>query len=240
MAPVDPSPERAVDPPSGSRAAVRMSIVSASQLFRQGLAALLEEHLDIALLGSYAADDLPPEGAPGADDHIVVLDGAIGLGAIRRWTRHWRSLSPPARVISVELLDDTDLIVACIEAGVAAYTVRGASAAEVAQAICDVRDNLAHSAPHVTAGLFARLAAMADQSSQPLAAATPLLTPRELEVLRHLSEDCTNKEIARRMVIEVRTVKHHVHSILRKLQSRHRWDAVRLARERGWLESDEH
>jgi DNA-binding NarL/FixJ family response regulator len=141
-------------------------------------------------------------------------------------------------VLAVELPDDTELILDCIEAGVSAYTLRGASAAEVAEAISGVRGNRANSDPRITAGVFARLAALADQTAHEPARATPVLTPRELEVLHHLSLDRTNKEIAVRMVIEVRTVKHHVHSILQKLKLRHRWDAVRLARERGWLDVD--
>ena len=219
-------------------AAVQVSIVSSSQLLRQGLAALLQDHLDLNMVGSYAADQDLREPMPAPPDHVVVLDGSIGLEAIRRWTRHWRSTSPAARVLAVELADDTELILDCVAAGVAAYTIRGASAAEVAEAISGVRGNRAQCDPRVTAGLFARLAALADQATPELLPAWPSLTPRELEVLHHLSQDRTNKEIAARMVIEVRTVKHHVHSILQKLKLRHRWDAVRLARERGWLDVD--
>ena len=59
------------------------------------------------------------------------------------------------------------------------------------------------------------------------------LTARELEVLELLKEGMTNKEIAARLVITVRTVKFHVSSILRKLDAGNRTEAVRIASERG-------
>jgi DNA-binding NarL/FixJ family response regulator len=64
----------------------------------------------------------------------------------------------------------------------------------------------------------------------------PPLTQRELEVLRYVNLDYSNQQIAELLTIEIRTVKHHVHNILQKLQLRHRWDAARLAVEQGWLE----
>ncbi|SRR5258706_582485 len=64
------------------------------------------------------------------------------------------------------------------------------------------------------------------------------LTARELEVLRYLADDYSNQQIADLLVIEVRTVKHHVHNILAKLNVGHRWDAARLALEQGWLSNE--
>jgi len=54
----------------------------------------------------------------------------------------------------------------------------------------------------------------------------PLLTPRELEVLRAVSEGLTNKEIARRLDISQHTVKFHLESLMRKLGVSARAEAV--------------
>ena len=56
------------------------------------------------------------------------------------------------------------------------------------------------------------------------------LTVRELEILELIDQGLTNKEIARRLCIELSTVKNHVHNILEKLQVRRRADAVLWAR----------
>lgn len=55
---------------------------------------------------------------------------------------------------------------------------------------------------------------------------TTSLTPRELEVLELISRGCTNQQIAQQLVIEVGTVKNHVHSILEKLRVSSRGEAA--------------
>ena len=59
------------------------------------------------------------------------------------------------------------------------------------------------------------------------------LTGRQLEILRLLSTGLTNAEIAARLVLSVRTVDHHVASVLTKLGATSRRDAVRRAAELG-------
>jgi len=62
------------------------------------------------------------------------------------------------------------------------------------------------------------------------------LTPRELDVLRLVSEGKRNAEIAEELVVSRRTVDHHVSAILRKLGVRSRGEATQAAHERGLLE----
>jgi two-component system nitrate/nitrite response regulator NarL len=213
-------------------------VVSNSRLLRESLAALLAAHLDLRLVGSYSGS-LPGGAAlPNPADHVVLLDGALGRDAAVVWTRHWRALAPPAHVVVFELTDDADVILACIECGAGGYTLQGASVADLARTIRQVRQGQAECSPEVTARLFARLA---DQARQEPPGAPPDLTPpltaREMEVLRYLAQDYSNQAIAAILVVEVRTVKYHVHNILEKLKLRHRWDAARYAAERGWIDA---
>ena len=55
------------------------------------------------------------------------------------------------------------------------------------------------------------------------------LTARQLEVLALLCEGLTNAEIAKRLVLSVKTVDHHVSAVLDKLGVDNRHDAVRVA-----------
>ena len=57
------------------------------------------------------------------------------------------------------------------------------------------------------------------------------LTAREAEVLTLVACDFTNREIAARLVISIRTAEHHVAHILRKLRLPNRRAAAELARE---------
>ncbi len=62
------------------------------------------------------------------------------------------------------------------------------------------------------------------------------LTDREMDVLRLLAQDQTNKEIANALGITERTVKFHVSSIMGKLGAANRVEAVTIARQRGLVD----
>jgi RNA polymerase sigma factor (sigma-70 family) len=66
--------------------------------------------------------------------------------------------------------------------------------------------------------------------------ALPKLTPREREVLRHLTEGLTNRQIAERLVLSEHTVHRHVTNMLRKLELPSRTAAAALAARLGLLE----
>jgi DNA-binding NarL/FixJ family response regulator len=63
----------------------------------------------------------------------------------------------------------------------------------------------------------------------------PKLTVRELEVLQLLTEGLSDKEIARRLARSTGTVKTHVKSVLTKLNTARRTEAVAVAQRRGLL-----
>ena len=63
----------------------------------------------------------------------------------------------------------------------------------------------------------------------------PLLTPRELEILRALSEGLTNKAVARRLGISAHTVKFHLEAVFAKLGVASRAEAVAKGLRRGLI-----
>ncbi len=70
---------------------------------------------------------------------------------------------------------------------------------------------------------------------KPVPPVVDLLTDKEMEVLRHLAALLSTEEIARTMFVSVNTVKTHVRGILRKLAASRRNEAIRRARELGWI-----
>jgi LuxR family maltose regulon positive regulatory protein len=72
-------------------------------------------------------------------------------------------------------------------------------------------------------------------SARPESPVVELLTDKEMEVLRHLAALFSTEEIAHTMFVSVNTVKTHVRGILRKLAASRRNEAIRRARELGWI-----
>ncbi|NEQ21868.1 MAG: response regulator transcription factor [Microcoleus sp. SIO2G3] len=210
-----------------------ISIVSNSYLLREAITLLLKSHQPTYLINSYAGDVNIVLTAINPSNHLVLIDSGMGDNATITHIQEWRSLQPSPYVVVLELKNDIELILDCIEAGAHGYALEGASSAEVIQIVEQVYQGTAQCSPEVTAKLFERLAQpKAMQQSQE----KPLLTRRELEVLHCIAKNYSDREIAIELVIEVRTVKHHVHNILRKFKVKHRWQAAQVALENRWLE----
>jgi DNA-binding NarL/FixJ family response regulator len=119
---------------------------------------------------------------------------------------------------------------ACVECGVVGFVPRDASLSDLVSTIESALCGEANVSPRLAASLMRRLASIARQRS-PAAVATHL-TQREQEILAMLGEGLSNKQIAARLIIEVATVKNHVHNILSKTKLNRRSEAAALLRRR--------
>jgi len=64
------------------------------------------------------------------------------------------------------------------------------------------------------------------------------LSPREMEILEHVTRGLSNKEIAYKLGISHQTVKNHMTAILRKLRVDDRTQAAVYALQHGWVRLD--
>ena len=213
---------------------IPISIVSNSSILREGLAKLLSECLDIQLIGIYTSEIECGDHLPNPGGHMVLLDSGVGLEQAVTWTHFWRRRTVPASVIVLELVNSIEVILRCIEAGACGYSLQGAPIDEVAAVMRRARQGKVTCSPEVTAHLFARLEERS-KVSEPLMTTGIPLTPRELEGLDHIAARMSNREIASHLFIAVHTVKHHIHSILTKLELDHRREAARVAIRQGWI-----
>ena len=208
-------------------------LISPSRLFCEGLTRLLAHHVPKSVVQTpwVAQDrDTEPAGCP----EVLIIDGNGALVQTVADIRASRAAYPDALILVLDLANHVDDVVACIEAGAGAYTVRGAGVDVLVEGLRMLCLGQATSSPEVTARVFARLAAArcdgaAEEDSIKL-------TGREHEILQYLAADYSNQQIAELLVIEVRTVKYHVHNILAKLRARHRWQAVSVAYAQGLIE----
>jgi DNA-binding NarL/FixJ family response regulator len=145
--------------------------------------------------------------------------------------RHVVDVAPEARVVAFAVSGaDDEEAVACAEAGVAGYLLRDQSLAELMEVMTSVANGQTSCPPPVAAALIRRVGQLAGERYAPTE--WDRLTPREDEILGLIERGMSNKEIARRLGIEVRTVKNHVHNLLEKLRVRRRGEAAAMLRTR--------
>lgn len=200
----------------------RLMIVAETRLYREALAdALCRERQLQAIDTVGSADELLGKLADSPPD-VALIDMAIPRG--HALCRIITVNAPMVKVVALAIEDTEADVVACAEAGAAAFVRRDASLSDLLLTINSVMDGELPCSPRAAAALMRRVAVLAaERRPKPV---ETRLTSRELEILRLIDDGLSNKEIARRLTIELPTVKNHVHSILEKLGVRRRFEAA--------------
>lgn len=211
-------------PPSGPAAGTRTRIVLATdiRLFREGLVLALAGESDLEVVGTVARPEEVLGVVRDLSPDVALLDVAIPGGL--ELLRDVATLAPDTRVLALAIAEEDQDVIACARAGAVGYVPRNATLEELVTAIrCAVRGELLCSR-RMAANLFLRVAAL--PSAPPVPGEESPLSSRELEVAQLLGQGLSNKQIARRLSIEITTVKNHVHRILEKLQVSRRGEAA--------------
>jgi DNA-binding NarL/FixJ family response regulator len=135
---------------------------------------------------------------------------------------------PDIKVLVVGLPESKYVILQYVMAGASGYVLQDVTVDRLLENIRAAQEDKALVSPTMAAALMDHVAELATISARPYLQpnAYDELTNRELEVLQLIDEGLTNQQIADQLVIEVGTVKNHVHNILKKLDVASREDAA--------------
>lgn len=214
---------------------IRIFIADDNCLLLEGLVTMLGEQEDFNVVGT------APNGRVALDqiNEIIPEVALIDIGMPDKdgleVTQTLHEDLPEVKVIILGLVDLTDEIMACIEAGATGYVLKESSFDHLVETIRSVHRNEAFCSPRMAASLFSRVAELTIEVKKNLPINAARLTERELDVINLIAEGLSNKEIAKQLFIETQTVKNHIHNILDKLQLHNRFEAVQYARERKLL-----
>lgn len=121
-------------------------------------------------------------------------------------------------------------VASALQAGARGYILKGSSGAEVVETVRAIFKGESYVAPSLAARLLIQMG-----KRNEVVANKPVsdLTAREDEILALVSSGMTNKEIANRLRLTERTVKHHMTSIMRKSNVRNRVEAMLMFRRKA-------
>ena len=170
---------------------------------------------------------------------LVGMDGPDGDGAAL--IHHVRRDHPHIDVIAMSEADDDRLVGAAIAAGAVGYVLTEADDAELAFLLRSIERGGAPVDSRIARrilGLFAASAqpkpiAIQQPVPESLAQGKPLLSPRELKVLRLIAQGWSNQQIAEAVSLSVNTIEFHAKNIYRKLCVKSRTQAVHQATQQG-------
>ena len=207
---------------------IRVAVVDDHPLFRAGVVFTVRSAPDMEIVAEGAtAQEAVQIGRYHAPD-IMLLDVSMPGGGIEAASEIHR-LCPMVKAVMLTVSENPSHVSAALQSGVSAYIVKGCSGAELLQIVRGVQNCKSY----ITPALAARLLA---QPKQPRVdtglQATLALTQRENQVLQLLSEGLMNKEIAYKLRLTEKTVKHYMTELMQKLNVRNRVEAVLIARKR--------
>ena len=200
---------------------IKVMLAEDMHMVRGALVALLNLEPDIEVVAEVAnGNDILPAAHKHRPDVAVVdidLPGKDGLTAVAEV----HEVLPEIRTLILTGLSRPGNLRRALSAKVTGFLLKDAPPNQLADAI-----------RNVAAGrrvVDSQLAMAAwDSAENPL-------TPRETEVLRLTAEGMQAVDIATRLFLSVGTVRNYLTTIISKLAARNRVDAIRIARDAGWL-----
>ena len=213
-------------------APVRVLLADDHVTVRHGLRLLIDAQPDMQVVGEASDGKQALQLAAETRPDVVVMDismpGMNGLLA----TREMRRRHPRTAIVTLTRHGDDAYLQELLRAGVAGYVLKQSEPAELIHAIRAT----AAGGQYVDSALTARVTAQF-RSKEARGAPKPggILSDRESEVLRLIATGYSNKEIASRLEVSVKTVEAHKANAMRKLELRGRIDIVKYAILQGWL-----
>lgn len=147
-------------------------------------------------------------------------------------TKLIKQQKPDVKVVVVSMLSDAAIVNKLLRAGADAFINKESGKSELLKAISEVINGKKYISPEISAYLFTRLN---DRKADPDVIAEKQLTPRELEIIRHIADGLTNQEIAKKLFLSTVTVDTHRKNMLVKLNVKNTASLVRYAAEHGLL-----
>lgn len=189
---------------------------------RLGLRAILEAQPGWTVVGEAENGQTAVAMAESLQPDIVILDIGIPVMDGLQATRRIRAVLPGTAILVFTAVDSEDLLRDVLAAGARGYLLKSDPDRLIVAAVAALADGL----PFLNAGAAERLVEVFLRAA---AASPEPLTPREREVAEAIAGGLSNKEIARRLGISVKTVETHRATLMRKIGARSAVDVARYA-----------
>jgi DNA-binding NarL/FixJ family response regulator len=207
---------------------IHILLVNEIPLMGNVIAAALEDEPDIQVVGrTTSIDEALQIIQENVVDVALVSTRLPDQGALKL-THAITEFAPSTKVLALGLTEEKKRVLRYVEAGATGYVLKDDSLDDMIRTVHAAVEGKVFVSPKIAAAMMERLSDLAQMFSGIENSVTDDagLTPREIEVLEMIGQDMTNQQIAEELVIEVGTVKNHVHSILEKLNVSSRGEAA--------------
>ena len=212
---------------------LRIFLADDHEMIRDGLKMLINSQPDMECCGEAANGREAVERVCEMLPDMVVMDVSMpelnGLQA----TKKIKTACPDVRVLTLTRHTDDGYLQQLLKAGVSGYVLKQSASSELVHAIRAVAHGNLYLDPAIAQKVIGSYVGKAATKG---AHVTGELSDREQEVLRMIAWGYSNKEVASRLDISIKTVEVHKANSMRKLGMKSRIDIIRYAMLQGWLQ----
>jgi DNA-binding NarL/FixJ family response regulator len=208
---------------------IRILLTDDHTMVRQGFRLILSLQSDMEIVGEAGNGQEAIELADKLQPDVVVMDIAMPeLNGIEA-TRRVLIASPRTRVLALSMHKDSAYVREVLKAGARGYLLKDSVDNDLVTAVRAVARGEGYLSPAVSEAV---LTDYRRHVTDPM----DLLTAREREVLQHIAEGKTNKEIATALKLSVYTVDAHRSRVMEKLNLHSTGELVRFALRNGLVD----
>lgn len=208
---------------------IRILLADDHAVVRKGFQFILAAQPDFEVVGEAANGQEAVDLAKLLQPDVVVMDVSMPeLNGIEA-TRRIGEVSPKARVLALSMHRDSVYVREILRAGARGYILKDAQEVELLGAVRSVSKGEGYLSPAVSDAVL-------NDYRKHVTDPVDLLTTREREVLQHIAEGKTNKEIAALLGLSVYTVEAHRGRVMEKLNLHSTGELVRFALRNGLID----
>lgn len=211
---------------------LRILLAEDHEIVREGLRSLVNAQPDMEVIGEASNGQAAIERARELGPDIIIMDVSMprmnGLQATGKLKQDF----PNIKVLALTRHTDTGFLQQLFRAGASGYVLKQSTSDELMRAVRAIAAGGNYLDPAITSKV---IDGYANRKLTLSAETADSLTDREEQVLRLIAWGYSNKEIAAKLDISVKTAETHKSNLMKKLNLRSRIDIVRYALLKGWL-----
>jgi DNA-binding NarL/FixJ family response regulator len=214
---------------------LRVLIAEDHKTVREGIKLLVNSQTDMEVVGEAGDGEAAIKMFEELTPDLIVMDISMPTLNGLRATKRLRSKYPDVKILTLTRHTDDGYLRQLISAGASGYVLKQSAPSELINAIRTVGKGNSFLDPSLTEKV---LGGYASNSNGLRGENHGDLSTRESEVLKMIAFGYSNKEIATRLNLSVKTIEAHKSNAMRKLGITSRIDIVKYAILQNWLQDD--
>ncbi|MBP9180124.1 MAG: response regulator transcription factor [Bacteroidia bacterium] len=214
---------------------IRIAIVDDHKIFRQGVKSVLQPVKDFEVVLEVSnGQDLLNQFSEVLPDVVLMDIKMAGMDGIAT-TRLLMQTHVQAKVIGLSVFDQEIYISSMFEAGAKGYLLKDAEPEEIVYAINKVHEGDYHFKGRLSNILYEKLFHQLNKTDEQITLPLAVLSPAEVDILKLICAEQTNKEISENLNMSVKTVENFRNKLLSKTGSKNVVGLVTFAIKKGYL-----